>query len=341
MVTSDTPVPVLVGFICAVIAGFCFGSNYIPVKTFETGNGMYFQWILCSAIFCCGFVVNIVRQYPPFQPLAMLGGFLWCTGNTMTVPIIKLIGLGLGGVLWGTANLLVGWSVGAFGILGVEKQPLGHYPWLSYSGAFLAMVSAIVFSLIKPVLKSNVNEIMDVTSQERDEEFTGKKKGWMDKLSDLQKRLLGITMCLVAGLFYGTNFNPPQYIMDHCPTCSQNGLDYVFSHFSGLYLTSTLYFLIYCISTRNKPVFYPEVTFPAFISGTMWAAAQISWFVANSALLLVVSYPLITVMPTVVQNFWGIVVFKEISGRRNFMFFGLAYFFSFASIACTVLAKVL
>jgi len=331
--TADQPVPQYVGYICAGIAGFFFGSNFIPVKKFETGNGIYFQWILCTAILMCGFVVNVIRNFPPFQPLAMLGGFLWCTGNMMTVPIIQLIGLGLGGVLWGTANLLVGWSAGAFGILGVHQQPLGHIPGLNYLGAILALASAIIFSFIKPELKDKI-EIRDMVREE------DHKKEWIE-LSELQKRLLGITMCLLAGLFYGTNFNPPQYVMDHCPTCSQNGLDYVFSHFTGLYLTSTLYFLIYCVFSKNQPRVYPEVTFPAFISGIMWATAQICWFVANSALALVVSYPLITVMPTVVQNFWGIVVFKEISGRRNFFFFGLAYLFSFASITCTVLAKVL
>ena len=33
---------------------------------------------------------------PAFEPLAMLGGAIWATGNVMVVPIVKTLGLGLG-----------------------------------------------------------------------------------------------------------------------------------------------------------------------------------------------------------------------------------------------------
>src|SRR5262249_16200407 len=49
-----------------------------------------------------GLIVYIARGFPAFEPFAMLGGFLWCTGNIMVVPIVKLIGLSLGMLLWGT-----------------------------------------------------------------------------------------------------------------------------------------------------------------------------------------------------------------------------------------------
>jgi len=52
----------------------------------------------------------------------MLGGFLWTTGNMMAVPIIKLIGLSMALLIWGSSNMLMGWLTGHFGILGVEAQ---------------------------------------------------------------------------------------------------------------------------------------------------------------------------------------------------------------------------
>ncbi len=41
---------------------------------------------------------NIGRPYI-FEPLAMLGGMLWCLGNVTVIPIIDSIGLGLGLVI--------------------------------------------------------------------------------------------------------------------------------------------------------------------------------------------------------------------------------------------------
>lgn len=327
--------PPYVGYISCLIAGLFFGSNFVPVKKFPTGNGIFFQWILCSAIWTCGFVILIIRQFPPFQPFAMLGGFLWCTGNMLTVPIIHLIGLGLGVVLWGTANLLVGWSNGTFGILGVAHQDVPVL-WLSYVGALFAAISAICFALIKPEVAETTKNIL------KNQPINGEsiRGDWTEKLTNLQRRILGVVLSLIAGFFYGTNFNPPQYIMDNCnKECSQNGLDYVFSHFSGIYLTSTIYFLLYCVWVSNKPQVYPEVVLPGYISGIMWAIAQICWFIANSSLSLVVSFPIITVLPATVGNMWGILLFKEIKGKRNFIVFGIAYVFSILSIVCTVLAN--
>ena len=74
-------------------------------------------------------------------------------------------------------------------------------------------------------------------------------------------------MAIIAGLFYGVNFTPPQYLIDN-DKGSSSGLDYVFSHFCGILLSSTFYFLVYCLLMRNKPKLYPEVIVPGVISGT-------------------------------------------------------------------------
>lgn len=69
------------GFVAVGISVLGFGSNFIPVKRYETGDGIFFQWILCLGIWLSGFVVNVIQGFPEFVPFAMLGGFLWCTGN--------------------------------------------------------------------------------------------------------------------------------------------------------------------------------------------------------------------------------------------------------------------
>jgi glucose uptake protein GlcU len=332
--------PETIGYICCVLAGLLFGSNFIPVKKYKTGNGIYFQWVLCSAIWFTGFVVNGIRDFPPFQPLAMLGGVLWCTGNMLTVPIIKLIGIGKGQVLWSDVSLFMGWASGAFGILGVNQQPRGIF-WLSILGTALAIVSAVIFSLIKPEGLISKELTVNESTEKEEEEEEEEDEDIFSKFSPIQRQIIGFVLCIVAGMFYGLNFNPPTHIMDTCTTCSQNGLDYVFSHFSGIYLASTFYFLVYCLATSNQPLFYPKVTFPGFISGIMWGSAQICWFIANGYLNMVQSFPIISILPSVVSFFWGIVIFKEFSGRNNYILFAVAYLVTAISIICTVLSSSL
>ena len=72
------------------------------------------------------------------------------------------------------------------------------------------------------------------------------------------------------------------------------GLDYVFSHFSGIFAASTFYFFLYCIYMRNKPRVYPKAVLPAMLSGVMWGIGQAAWFIANAALSEPVSFPIIT-----------------------------------------------
>ncbi|XP_048449258.1 transmembrane protein 144-like, partial [Rhincodon typus] len=67
------------GFIACAVAVVFFGSNFVPVKKFDTGDGMFFQWILCAAIWIVSLAVNLILKCPEFWPLAMLGGFLWAT----------------------------------------------------------------------------------------------------------------------------------------------------------------------------------------------------------------------------------------------------------------------
>jgi len=142
---------VALGFGTAAIAVFCFGSNFLPVKKFEkqTGDGMFFQWVMCMAIWCVGLVVQAIRGFPAFEPLAMLGGFLWCTGNILSVSVIQLIGLGLGLLLWGLANLLMGWSSGTFGLFGLTKQTVPR-PVYNYVGVAIEVVALVLYFFVKP-----------------------------------------------------------------------------------------------------------------------------------------------------------------------------------------------
>jgi len=161
-----------------------------------------------------------------------------------------------------------------------------------------------------------------------------------ETFSPLQRRVLGVGMAVLAGIFYGTNFDPPQYLIDNCETCSKTGLDYVFPHFCGIFITSTVAFLGYCVIKRNKPHVPSEVAYPGFLSGIMWALADVCWFIANSSLSLIISFPIITIMPGVVASIWGIVVFKELKGQKNYIIFAIGFSLSVLSVIFTVISQV-
>lgn len=47
---------------------------------------MFFQWVLCAAIWTVSLIVNLILNCPKFWPLAMLGGAIWATGKAVSVP---------------------------------------------------------------------------------------------------------------------------------------------------------------------------------------------------------------------------------------------------------------
>ena len=148
---------------------------------------------------------------------------------------------------------------------------------------------------------------------------TGDGKDFIDAMDPTLRRIVGVLAALLAGLLFGINFAPPIWYIDHHKDsgASADLIDYVFAHFAGIFFCSLFYFLCYAAYKRNQPVIIPELVIPAFISGTLWAIAQASWFVATTQLGLVVAYPLVASGPSLVGSLWGALVFREIRGSRN------------------------
>jgi drug/metabolite transporter (DMT)-like permease len=146
-----------------------------------------------------------------------------------------------------------------------------------------------------------------------------------------------------VGIFYGSNFTPPEYVMAHCNgTCSQEALDYVYAHFCGIYLTSTFYFLAYCaaLTLLKRKIFAPkEIILPAFLSGLMWATAQVLSFIAIGTLGLSIAFPMISILPALVASMWGLFVFKEITGWLNYTLFAVAFAFVIAASLLDAFSK--
>ncbi|NXD89688.1 TM144 protein, partial [Chaetorhynchus papuensis] len=338
-----------IGFTSSTVAVLLFGTNFVPVKKFDTGDGMFFQWILCASIWIVSLVVNLIQNCPQFWPLAMVGGFVWATGNVTVVPIVKTIGLALGLLIWASFNLLTGWASSRFGWFGIDPEEVSR-PILNYIGAGLSLISAVTFLFIKTEVQSSSASLESTPllreSSINDSEHTT-EDSWVNKLSPSKRRLIGCSLAVVAGILYGSSFIPVLYIKDHgrrnetgYTGASQFDLDYVFAHFSGIFLTSTIYFLIYCAVRKNKPCVYPQAILPGFLSGVLWAIANCCWFLANHYLSAVVSFPIITAGPGLVAAMWGVLVFKEIKGLKNYMLLSVSFCIILAGSLSTAFSKV-
>lgn len=66
-----------VGFLLLAISILFYGSFLLPVKKLETGDGMFFQLVLCMGIWVVAFVVNLIQNSPKFYALPMVCGIMW------------------------------------------------------------------------------------------------------------------------------------------------------------------------------------------------------------------------------------------------------------------------
>ncbi|XP_057206154.1 transmembrane protein 144b isoform X2 [Triplophysa rosa] len=321
------------GFVACVFAILLYGSNFVPVKTIDTGDGMFFQWVSCSAIWFVGLVVDILFHPSRSHPAAMLGGAIWATGNLAAVPVVKFIGLGLGILLWGSSGLLIGWASSRFGWFGLHPEDVSK-PILNYCGAGLCLLSAIIFFFVKSdVQKRSSAEAMPLLIDDRrlNPDNTSSRDSWVDTISPRSKRVFGCILAIFAGVLYGCSFVPVFYIKVHATTnssmfigSSQNETDYCFAHYSGIFLMSTVYFLAYCAAMKNRPRIYPRAILPSFLSGLMWGIATYAWLMANYYLSAVITFPIINAGYGLVAALWGSVVFKEVKGLGNLLMFVLA-----------------
>lgn len=148
--------------------------------------------------------------------------------------------------------------------------------------------------------------------------------GW----SQGKKRVVGLCMAIAAGLMFGVAFNPAQYVIDHRYDGDDNSLNYVFPHFCGIWIASWWYMILYGAHKyfNNEELYVnPKCILPGALAGFMWGIACIAWFVANGKLGFSISFPLITSGPGFVGSMYGIFLFDEISGKKNFIILSSAF----------------
>ncbi|XP_068571314.1 transmembrane protein 144b [Cebidichthys violaceus] len=338
------------GIAANVVAALLYGSNFVPVKRIEMGDGMFFQWVYCAAIWIVSMFADLVLQSPKFYPFAMLGGVIWATGNIAAVPVIKAIGLGLGSVIWGSSSVLMAWSGSWFGWFG-NAQDVSR-PILNHFGAGLCLLSGLIFLFVKTDVELHPNsESIPLLLDRRSNSCSygpSSSEFWMDVIGPKTRRFIGCLLAAVSGLLYGSSFAPVLYIKSRssCPDsmflgASDHELDYVHAQCSGIFVASTVYFAIYCAAMNNRPRVYSRAVLPGLLSGLMWALATYSCFLANNYLSPVITFPIVSTGYGLVAALWGTLVFREIKGLVNCLIFTVAFCVVLTGCSLTVLSQLL
>lgn len=125
----------------------------------------------------------------------------------------------------------------------------------------------------QPLLSSEPTTYPELVANEANTQIDNQPQEstfFVDRLSGSHKRVLGTTLSCIAGVLYGFTFTPALYVQDNYPDSSNNALDYVFSLYTGIYLSAIFYFTIYCVLTKNRPKVYPKVILPGLISGYLF-----------------------------------------------------------------------
>jgi len=326
-----------------ILAVTFFGSTYVPVKQFKTGDGVFFQWLMCWTIWFWSCIVYFVIGCPQFHAISVLGGVIWATGNMLVVPIIQSIGLGMGMVVWSSTTLFTGWATGVFGLFGVNKNEFSH-PHFNYIGVVLSFIALCLNFFIKPNVETTLQPAMCPEYgiiQNQDKVLLSsppKEESWITRLSPYKRRYLGLGLSIFAGFFFGSSFTPSQYIIDTHFGGHDSALNYVFPFYTGIFLASSGYFIGYVsyLKLRNKVPFMSEdLILPGLCTGSLWAIANTATMIANEDFGLSIVFPIIATVPGAIASCWGIFKFGEIKGRHNFIIVGAI--FIFLAIAATLI----
>ncbi len=138
-----------------------------------------------------------------------------------------------------------------------------------------------------------------------------------------RRRIAGLISAVISGLVSGTSFTPVMYVAQ----VENNGnyFDHVFSYFSGALFTSFVYFIIYCIAKKNKPVIYSNLSLPGVFTGLSSAIGYIFYFLTSTAEPSNLSFCIAAALPSAISILLGLVCFKEVDTKKHRLILCIGY----------------
>jgi glucose uptake protein GlcU len=145
----------LLGAFGAIVGITMFGTNYIPVRRCETHDGLMFGWAMGNGALAVGLCARAIVGGEVLR-LGLLGGAIWSLSNALVLPVVKLLGLGVGFALYHGVNLMVGYLVGRLGLFGAPRDT-PHLPALCDCSVLILLASLVVMVRVEPDMTNKGN----------------------------------------------------------------------------------------------------------------------------------------------------------------------------------------
>lgn len=359
------------GYVAILGLTIGYGTMYLPTKKYDIGNGMVFQWVLCTSLAFTLLAIHVCIGSPRMWAITILSGVFWSTGNVTVVPIIKRLGMGVGMLIWSMVNLLMGWAAFRFGWFGVKpEEPKNNT--LNIIGVVFASLSIIVYAFITPTSSSqdtgntpvassdivvSYDTNYNVTESTGDDDpllqqhpISFARKFWA---SQIVQRLIGIFLSFFSGVLYGVVFLPINYVQENYENASQRGIDYIAPLGLGAFLASTAYLVLYALvlqlrnkfrrCTNNEPDIgkTPFIVqfLPSMLAGALCAIAFACNLIANEALSPAITFPISGTLPGALAALLGALFYREVRGTRNYITLAVALSLTAIGSVLTGLSK--
>ncbi|MFH4981940.1 hypothetical protein AB6A40_008649 [Gnathostoma spinigerum] len=308
------------GIIAITLSCVLFGHEFLPLKFYKTGDGMFTQLMMGIGTTFVGFIVLAIEGFPPITPLVITGGVVWALGNSVALPILNHLGLGLGILIWNTTACMMGWATSRFGLFGLSPAP-PKSDLLNYLGLVFVITGGILYTLVRTVPhepKDNpkVSVVLNQIHQsETDKATVEPETSFSTGKALMRSRIFWIVVSLISGLMYSQMMTPVSYMQEHpdgSSTQERSALIYVFPHFLGIFITTVTIFIIYCIIKKNNPIYDTKVALPGILAGIIFGSAMACLFIGNQNLSQTIAMPMVTTVPGCIASLWSAFYFKEI-----------------------------
>ncbi|KAJ1364790.1 hypothetical protein KIN20_024955 [Parelaphostrongylus tenuis] len=341
------------GYTGLILSCASFGTMFAPLRQNDTKDGFFVQWVQCSVVFLVGFLINVIRGFPPFQWIAGISGALYATGNVFSVPAVNGLGMGIAFLIWGSLQVIVGWSVSRFGLYGLLDPTEVKHDVLNYIGMIVTLISGVLFIFVKQNSEKSIENsndedqtsqilhmkdgqrcervIVKMTTDSSTSETIERKKQSRPVADNvtigevLRKKSRYLLMTMGLATLHGLMMAPIEKLKQRYPSQDLfQVLDYTWSFYSTVFVFSTVYFFLYCVVRRKEAYVSSDLVLPSVGYGMLWTAGMTMWMLSSGVLLQVIAFPIVTRLPAIISAVLDVVVFKTITGRNNLIYLASA-----------------
>jgi len=312
------------GYITVLIAMLFFGSFSIPLKLERTQRArpdpMVYQIYMNIAIFFSSFLVMSYNDIL-LTPWGILSAALWVFSSILATFAVTNAGLAVSQGTWAGCTIIVSFFWGAV----IFQQPLSNLLlsllallmlMLAIAGISIAGSDLLVTEQKKPHVMDDPLPMADDPGYRPIEENT----------SPAKKKWIGIFCAAFLSITNGSMLAPIHY----APTNVQ-GINFIVSFGIGVLGVTPLFAVIYFIVFKRDTTSFitllnpRKLLLPGLASGLGWNIGNWASIYATTFLGYTVGFPL-SQCALLIGGFWGIVLFKEITGLKRISLFVISAF---------------